>query len=165
MNKARTIAVAMVALLVLACSVLVIAQQQQTAPPRNPLARLQAVETSRDSRMTGVNVVRLINTAEAVYKSEHGSYASWSELFCSDAISEREKPGTPFQGLQLSPGPEVVPGWNLAIVVSSDRRNYELSLRSVDDKECRFSFFSDDSGLIYEGGVIDCSVQLVPAKD
>ncbi len=108
MNRMHAMAVGIVVSSALVCAALAVAQEQQTRPPGAALQHLQATETSRDSRMTGVKVVRLINTAEAVYKSEHGSYASWSELFGSDAISEREKPGTPFQGLQLSAGPEVV---------------------------------------------------------
>jgi hypothetical protein len=163
MDKMRAVASGLVVAGALVCAALVMAQQQRTAPPRNPLAGLQAVETTRDSHLTGVTVVRLINTAENSYKSAHGSYATWDELLHAGAISALEEPATPFQGLQLSAGPEVVPGWNLAIVVSADRRKYELALRSVDDKQCRFSFFSDESGLIYEGGVIDCPVQLVPA--
>ncbi len=165
MNRMRAVAVAMVAFVVLACSILAIAQQQKTAPPRNTLAPLQAVETSRDSRLTGVSVVRLINTAELDYKYGHGGYATWDELFRSGAVSAHEKPGTQFQSRSLSAGPEVVPGWNLAVVVSSDRRNYELALRSVDDKQCRFSFFSDDSGVIYEGNVIGCPAGYKPANE
>ncbi len=110
--------------------------------------------------------MRLINTAEVDYRRERGAYATWGELFLSRAIQFQGlrwwSPVTQFQGLQLSAGPEVVPGWNVALVVSADRHNYELTLRSVDDKQCRFSFFSDDSGLIYEGGAISCSVELVP---
>jgi len=29
---------------------------------------------------------------------------------------------------------------------------------------CAFSFFSDQSGIVYQGGVIDCSIKLKPAK-
>jgi hypothetical protein len=30
---------------------------------------------------------------------------------------------------------------------------------------CRLSFFSDQNGIIYEGGALNCSVQLVPGQN
>lgn len=141
--------------------------QQQAKPqrrtPSGDLPQLSLIQTSRDNRQTGVNVVRLINTAEMKYKHAHGNYATWDELFRSGAISAREKPGTMFQGLNLSAGPEVTPGWVLNLVTPAGGQGYELSLRSVSD-ECGFSFFSDDHGIIYQGGWIDCSIELKPAN-
>jgi hypothetical protein len=47
------------------------------------------------------------------------------------------------------------PGWVLAIVVlSHDGKAYQLSLHNFADTECRFSFFSDQSGLFYQRNVI-----------
>lgn len=144
----------------------VLAQQgakPQPATPSRFLSRLSLTETTRDSRQVGVTVVRLINTAEMNYKRAHGSYATWDELFRSGAISEREKQGTMFQGLKLSAGPEVTPGWVLNLVTAVGGQQYELSLRNSPDA-CGFSFFSDERGVIYQGGVIDCSVELKPAS-
>ncbi|MGB6874796.1 MAG: hypothetical protein WBD87_02060 [Candidatus Acidiferrales bacterium] len=160
MNRIRALAVLIVVSVGIACSAFVMAQQQQTAPPRNPMARVQAVETSRDSRQTGVRVVRLINTAEAEYRHSHGRYATWDKLVPSGAISEHEKPGTMFQGLKLSIRPEVTPGWVLDLVTAVNGQGYELSLHNVSD-ECGFSFFSDQRGI--QGGWIDCSVELKPS--
>ena len=160
MNSMRAAAVGILVSSALACAAF--AQQQRTPPGlQRELQRPQAVETSRDSRMTGVKVVRLINTAEMDYKQTHGRYATWDELVPSGAISRHEKPGTMFQGLNLSVRPEVTPGWVLDLVTAADGQGYELSLRNVADK-CGFSFFSDQRGIIYQGGVIDCSVDLRP---
>jgi hypothetical protein len=60
-----------------------------------------------------------------------------------------------FGNLNLSEGPEVAPGWTLAMIVAADDQSYELSLHNLPDK-CGFSFFSDQRGLIYEGNVIGC---------
>jgi hypothetical protein len=49
-----------------------------------------------------------------------------------------------------------VPGWLLTVIVSHDGKSYQLSLRNLGDKRCRFSLFSDESGLIYQGNVIGC---------
>ncbi|MFZ3245044.1 MAG: hypothetical protein WA185_08210 [Candidatus Acidiferrales bacterium] len=159
MSGMRAVAIGIAVSGALVCSALVMAQQQRTTPPG--LTRLQAVETNSESHQTGVTVVRLINTAEMNYKSTHGSYAAWNELFRSGAISGREKPGTLFQGLKLSAGPEVTPGWVLNLVTAAGGEGYELSLRNSPDA-CGFSFFSDQRGIIYQGGVIDCSVDLRP---
>lgn len=161
MNRTRAIAMGILASSALACGALVAAQQsqKQQSPPRGDV--LPLTETLRDSRMTGVKVVRLINTAEMNYKHAHGNFATWDELFRSGAISSREKPATQFQGLKLSDKPEVVPGWTLSLVTAAKGQSYELSLRNLTDA-CGFSFFSDQRGIIYQGGVIDCSVDLRP---
>lgn len=163
MNNMRAVAVGAAVLGVWVCGALVRGQQtaKQPVAPGRFLSRLALTETSRDSRQTGVNIVRLINTAEMNYKHAHGNYATWDELFRSGVISEREKPATPFQGLRLTGGPEVVPGWALNLVTTAKGQAYALSLRHLTDT-CGFSFFSDEHGIIYQGGVIDCAVDLRP---
>jgi|SRR5215469_5066624 len=160
MKLKRVIAIGALASTALVCAVLVVAQEQRPAPPA-VLARQQAVETSRDSHLTGVNVVRLINTAEIDYRQSHGRYAKWDELVPSGSMTKFERPGTPFQGLQLVARPEVTPGWILDLVTAADGQSYELSLRNSADA-CGFSFFSDQRGIIFQGGYIDCSVELKP---
>ena len=153
MNKLRGTVIGIFAAGALACAALAMAQSGESAPavPRDPMV----FQTPNAVRTTGVNVVRLINTAEAEYKSVHGGYAAWPELYRSGIIAKHEKPGLMFGNLNLSEGPEVVPGWTLAMIVAADSQSYELSLRNLPDK-CQFSFFSDQRGLIYEGNVIGC---------
>ncbi|MGB7024863.1 MAG: hypothetical protein WBD73_13775 [Candidatus Acidiferrales bacterium] len=153
MNKLRGTAIAILAAGALACAALAMAQARESAPavPYDPMV----FQTPSAVRTTGVNVVRLINTAEAEYKGAHGGYASWPELYRSGIIARHEKAGLMFGNLNLSQGPEVVPGWTLAMMVASDAQSYELSLHNLGDK-CGFSFFSDQRGLIYEGNVIGC---------
>lgn len=137
---------------ILICGTLAMAKAQL----RQEVYRPGAFETVRESRLIGVSVVRLINTAEQDYMVAHGRFATWDELNRSGAVSAARKRSPEPKGLALSTGPEVVPGWMLAIVVSHDGKNYQLSLRNVGDRECRFSLFSDPSGLIYQGSVIGC---------
>jgi hypothetical protein len=160
MNKLRGTATAILAAAALACTALAMAQSAERPPavPHDPMV----FQAPNAVRTTGVNVVRLINTAEAEYKSAHGGYATWSELYRSGIISKHEKPGLMFGNLNLSEGPEVVPGWTLAMIVAADGQSYELSLHNLADK-CGFSFFSDERGLIYEGSVIGCeTAQAIP---
>ena len=72
MKSMRAIAIGIVVSSALVCAALVMAQEQQTRPPGAVLQHLQATETSRDSRMTGIDVMRTIDTAEMEYKAWHG---------------------------------------------------------------------------------------------
>ncbi|HEV2313814.1 MAG TPA: hypothetical protein VGR94_00790 [Candidatus Acidoferrales bacterium] len=153
MNRLRGTAIAILAAGALACAALAVAQSGEPAPavPHDPMV----FQAPNAVRTTGVNVVRLINTAEAEYKSAHSGYATWPELYRSGIIAKHEKARLMFGNLNLSEGPEVVPGWTLAMIVAADGQSYELALRNLPDK-CQFSFFSDQRGLIYEGNVIGC---------
>jgi|SRR5580658_108796 len=135
---------------ILTCVTLAIGQARKPDDPPG------AVETVRDSRLVGANVVRLVNAAELEYNKAHGSFADWNELYGSGAIVAAQRRSPEAGDPALGPGPEVVSGWSLAIAVSHDGKGYQLSLRNVDDKQCRFSFFSDSSGLVYQGSVIAC---------
>lgn len=157
MNKIGSVAIGTLVAGALAGAALVMAQQQGTRPPGARLARLQATETSRDSRVVGIDIVRTIETAEVEYKVKHGVYASWNKLFRAPDEEKR------WEGLHLSAGPQIVPGWELKLVASADGEHFELSLHNVPD-ECGFSFFSDEHGVIYQGGAIDCSIELKPAS-
>lgn len=168
MNKLRGTAIAILAAGALACAALAVAQAIKQAPPApepyRQLKRYAAIIQPNDARVTGVNVVRLINTAQAEYKNAHGGYASWPELYRSGIIAKHEKSGLMFGNLNLSEGPEVVPGWTLAMIVAADAQSYELSLRNLQDR-CQFSLFSDQRGLIFRGVVIDCGAAIVPAHE
>jgi len=162
MNKVRGTIVAMFAAGALACAALAMAQAQKPAPaiPHDPMV----FQSPNAVRTTGVNVVRLINTAEMEYEQAHGGYATWPELYRSGIIAKHEKLGLMFGNLNLGVGPEVAPGWTLAVIVAADGQSYELSLHNLADK-CGFSFFSDQRGLIYQGNVIGCeAAQVVPAR-
>jgi len=161
MNKLRGTVIAIILLGALAGTALAVAQSGKSAPaiPQDPMV----FQAPNAARTTGVNVVRLINTSEAEYKSAHGGYATWPELYRSGIIAKHEKLGRMFGNPGLSEGPEVVPGWTLALIVAADGKSYELALRNLQDK-CQFSFFSDQRGLIYQGNVIDCeTAQVIPA--
>ncbi len=152
MRTRKERAAGILAATMLTCVTLAIAQV------RVPVDRPGAVETVRDSRLIGAHVVRLINAVELDYRQAHGTFADWNELYQSGAIGADGRRSPEATGLAVGPEPEVVPGWSLAIVVSRDGQSYQMSLRNVDDKQCRFSFFSDSSGLIYQGNVIACPV-------
>src|SRR5487761_205515 len=160
MNRLRGTVIAIFAAGALTCAALAMAQAGKPAPAirHDPMV----FQAPNETLATGVNVVRLINTAEMEYKRAQGSYATWDVLFRSGLISDLQKRPF-FGGVHLAAGPEAVPGWTLALIPSAEGQSYELSLRNLGDK-CQFSFFSDQRGLIYEGQVIGCeAVEAIPA--
>jgi hypothetical protein len=148
MNLAATILLAAIG----TCVTLAVAQTQR--PPRTEPLYGGAFETTPDSRLTGAGVVRTINTAEAIYKYDHGRFADWDDLYPTIIAAQNRNPDA--KGLAIGRGPEVVPGWILTLIVSHDGKAYQLSLRNVLETKCPFSFFSDQTGLIYQGNVIGC---------
>jgi TonB family protein len=107
-----------------------------------------------------VNVVRLINTAEADYNSERGKYASWQDLLNSPSFQEtlaRTRNVYHLEKNALASGPEVIPGYQLRLAVSPGGDHYILSLEEAPFKDCTIFFYSDDRGIIQEGKNIGCS--------
>jgi len=150
MKKRKARAAGILVGAIVTCVTLAIGQARKPDDPPG------AVETVRDSRLIGANVVRLINAAELEYNKAHGSFADWNELYQSGEVVAAQRRSPEARNPALVAAPEVVPGWSLAIAVSHDGKSYQLSLRNIDDKQCRFSFFSDSSGLVYQGNVVAC---------
>jgi hypothetical protein len=73
---------------------------------------------SQEERRKAINLVRAINVAEVRYYSGtakgandgHGRFASWTELYDSGLVKE----------LQVSSGPEIIPGYHLDLLASPD---------------------------------------------
>jgi hypothetical protein len=104
---------------------------------------------SHEERLKVINLVRAINTAEVRYtmgtgkdaNDGHGHFASWTELYDSGLL----------KGLQLSPGPEIIPGYRLDLLVSTDGNSFMVALHDTKEGDGLFSVFSDQTGIIYLG--------------
>jgi hypothetical protein len=98
---------------------------------------------SQEERRKAINLVRAINTAEVRYNvnTSHGRFASWTELYDSGLVKD----------LQVSPGPEVIPGYHLDLLASPDGKSFMLALHDKKDGDGLFSVFSDESGIIFLG--------------
>ena len=147
----------------LACVGLAMAQSGN--PSRRVAQQAMAIERVQDSHMLGVSLVHFLNDSEADYKAKEGKYADWEELANSAYFQARKGRWAQTEGVTVSPGPEIIPGWRLSLVCSADGASYQLMLQKAGDKVCMFSFFSDPSGLIYQGQIVDCSAHAVPARD
>jgi hypothetical protein len=98
---------------------------------------------SEEERRKAINLVRAINTAEVRYSSNggHGRFVSWTELYDSGLLKD----------LQVSPGPEIIPGYRLDLLASPDGKSFMLALHDTKDGDGLFSVFSDQSGIIFLG--------------
>ncbi len=110
-----------------------------------------------EERAKVVNVVRLINTAEARYlgsADSNGRYASWDELYKSGIVKTlQERPF--FRDVQVSSGPEVIPGYRLDLMVSAGGKAYSLALHDTKKGDHLFSAFSDQNGVIFLGSPLE----------
>jgi hypothetical protein len=120
-------------------------------------------DRERERRSLAVNIVRAINTAEANYKKNHGTYATWDTFIANGDFSET---GTKWSSesfptvahAMYGSGSEIVPGWKLRLQLSKDGNAYDLTLEDATDPKCNFAVFSDERGLIRQGKAIDCPI-------
>ena len=123
-----------------------------------------------------ISLLREINTAEATYHSENGSYATWQTLlssypkyfdqFLARHASVQSHPLT-WDGaqtrhilptIQFNDPPEILPGWNLRLNVHSDGQGYDLLLTDMRDEKCAYAALTDENGVIRQSKAIDCQI-------
>jgi len=115
----------------------------------------KAVEAAR-IRDKAIEAVRLINAAEYDYRKNAGHFASWPEVYGSSAVKELLRTWPNIGELSLAGSDEVIPGFRLTLLVGEEGGAYSVALREMQGNGCGISVFSDQSGLIYEGKVVDC---------
>lgn len=153
MKSMRAMAIGIVVSSALVCAALAMAHQQNTT-------------TQATDLQTGISLAKTIVTAEVVYSSSHGgSFVSWDELYQSPDTQKfwqpsSEQPNSPH--LQISAGPEVIPGWTLSAMASPDGKTFQVWARNSNN-QCGLSVLSNETGIIYAGGYWNC-VQLVSEK-
>ncbi len=107
-----------------------------------------------------VNLVRVINTAELVYRQHegNGSYTDWSNLIVSPAfktiLTRFSTDDAKLKDVNPSAS-EILPGWRLRLTVSEDHQSYTLVLMSTTD-DCGYVLTTDEGGTIREGSAIAC---------
>jgi hypothetical protein len=120
--------------------------------------RAQEQETpNHEERAKAVNIVRLLNTAEVMYNSQKaqtdgaGRFCSWDELYSSGILKATQNRFRTMNNVELSAGPEIIPGYRLDIVVSADGQFYSIALHDKKEGDRLFSVFSDQTGIIFLG--------------
>jgi hypothetical protein len=143
--------------LLVAAVILLVAARTQT-----PQAQLP--DRSLTPREKAIEVVRVINTAEYDFRNDHSRFGTWNEVYASGVVTNLEQTWPRMKDLSIASGPEVIPGFRLTLLVAEEGGAYSLSLHEMQSHGCGLSVFSDQSGLIYQGTVIDCP-QIVDDPD
>jgi hypothetical protein len=135
--------------LLVAPVILLVAGHAQTPQP-------QSLNRALTPREKAIEVVRVINAAEYDYRTDHGRFGPWNEVYASGAVTNLEQSWPRMKDLSIASGPEVIPNFHLTLLVAEEGGAYSLSLHEMQSHGCGLSVFSDQSGLIYQGTVIDC---------
>ena len=124
-------------------STMLIAQQPAQDPSATGLQQL---------KVAAVNEVRALNTAEMRYRYDHGRFAGLDELKSSD---EWQKTIGAMKNWGAG-SPEFIAAYDTSLIAGAQGETYRISVKPKSDKCQQSSFFSDESGLIFEGKVIGC---------
>jgi hypothetical protein len=120
--------------------------------------------------IVAVNIVREINTGEASCRIKDGKidedekYLPWDKLLDAACFTRVQGQVSRAGGPRLSSGPEIVPGFELRLIISSDGKHYNLWLGQNPVAHCAFAIYSDERGVIYEGREIGCGDREVNGK-
>lgn len=118
-------------------------------------AGAQSASASPDqqqNRQLAVDIVRIINTAEQYYRTQHDRFATIDELRKSGAFPKSDTNSQAAQALAAAVGPDVG-GFYLRLFTAPNGSQYVLSLHDQKDR-AMWSVFSNEKGLIYTGTVI-----------
>ena len=97
-----------------------------------------------------LGLVRTINTAELTERYAHGSFATWQTLLAHQheyldewlSLFYSREPNVHFGAM-----PEILPGWNLRLLVQPDGLGYVVLVEDAKDKN-RYAALSDERGVI-----------------
>jgi hypothetical protein len=102
----------------------------------------------RRSSMDGL--VRTINTAEVTERSTYGSFASWQTLLAHQQEYLNEWLANDYSrdpNVHFGSTPEILPGWNLRLIVPPDGTGWVVLLEDARDKT-GYALLSDERGVI-----------------
>ena len=110
-----------------------------------------------------VNLLRAINTAEYDYRYKHGSFVNWAMLVKSEDLKLRgmefaAQNEAKLEGVHLSEGPEILPGWMLRLNLTPDGKGYDVMLEDKTDKNCGYAALTDERVIIRQSKTIDCPI-------
>ena len=131
-------------ILSVACLTLVAQQPLQRGQPSFP--------ETRELKIAAVNEVRALNTAEMGFRNIHGRFAGLEELKSSDDWQKMMERANKYAGAQK---PDITGTYETSLITDQNGTAYRISVKPKTDR-CQSSFFSDESGLIFEARVLDC---------
>jgi len=117
-------------------------------------------------RISALNFVKMVNTAEREFLQLHGRYASLPELTKSGQASQNTQAASQdvpeLQSMDLQSQSEPLAGFHLRFIIASDGSEYELSLTET-SRACGFTWFSNESGALYQAKTLTCAEELTPS--
>lgn len=117
---------------------------------QDPPTGAEKPDVARRSIMLGL--VRTINTAEVVERSTYGSFASWQSLLAHQQEYLNEWLASFYSrdpNVHFGSTPEILPGWNLRLIVPTDGQGWVVMLEDTKDKN-GYAALSDERGVIWE---------------
>ena len=98
-------------------------------------------------RTQALSATRNVNNMQANQPGARGNkYLRHEELATSPFAQNPKQSGEAFKALNLTPGEEILPGWELKLEVSDD--SYWFMIKDKTDP-CGFAYISNKAGLIY----------------
>jgi hypothetical protein len=107
---------------------------------------------SLERHLSMVGLVRTINTAEVTERATYGSYASWETILTHYQHPMNQWLASVYlrdPNVHFGSTPEILPGWNLRLVVPLDGTGWIVVLEDAKDKT-GYAVVSDESGVIRE---------------
>ena len=112
------------------------------------------------------SIMRLISAAETAYFQATARYATFAELVLAGQLSRAAAQSSAYsralQSLNLQEISQPVPGATLGLAVTSDGKGFQLSLKAAGGP-CAPGWFTDQSGVLYEGKALECAVSVASA--
>ena len=108
----------------------------------------------QERRLLALSVARFVNTVEVNHKKQFGEFLPFKDLPRSPIIEKINKEGSTYRAykaMSFAPDSEVIPGFEGRFLLNDG--GYSFSLADKTDG-CRFTYFSDERGVIYEAVVI-----------
>jgi len=103
---------------------------------------------SLDQQRKAIEVVRVLNTAEAQFFDKGSHYGSLDDLRSSGALKESQSMLS--SSIEMPSNGQPLTDFSVQLSTSVDKNHYQISItRSA--KPFLIGFFSDERGLIYEG--------------
>ena len=115
--------------------------------------------TPQTKRQIAVDVMRIINTAEVSHAFKFGRFAALNEFDTAELRTRSRKAAIP--AIDPRAGENAVPGFSLHITVAADGKSYAVKLQDKDSGNCGTDAFSDNEGVIYLAGPIDCNFDVL----
>ena len=101
------------------------------------------------SSRQALSLVRTINTVQAIIKRSRSNYGS-----LQDVVKPEFQLDKSLSIISSDGSSAIVKDYRLSLVASADGQHYQISLHPISG--CGVSFFTNESGVIYQGKALGC---------